>query len=111
MDLINSLVAADYTALNTLCLVGILPAAFRLASPAQSRPLRRKAALFQHVCCHSSMLMLRMVVMCQVRPSAVQPMLLFMGLCLQLRYWQHACRKRQGLHMHKSVSQLRFSGM
>ena len=70
LDLINSLVAADSTALNTLCLVGVLPAAFRLASPAQSRPLRRKAALFQHVCCHSSKLMLRMVVMCQARPSA-----------------------------------------
>ena len=37
LDLINSLVAADSTALATLCLVGILPAAFRLASPAQSR--------------------------------------------------------------------------
>ena len=68
LNLINSLVAADASALNALCLVGILPAVFRLSAPSQSRPLRRKAALFQHVCCHSSTLMLRMVVICQVFP-------------------------------------------
>ena len=66
MDLINSLVATDSAALNALCLVGMLPAISRLSGPMQSRPLRRKAALFQYVCCHSSVLMLRMVVLCQV---------------------------------------------
>ena len=68
MDLINSLVATDSAALNALCLVGILPAVFRLCGPTQPRPLRRKAALLQYVCCHSSVLMLRMVVLCQVYP-------------------------------------------
>ena len=66
MDLINSLTVTDTGLLNALCLLGVLPAVFRLSAPSHSRTLRRKAALFQHVCCHSSTLMLRLVIVCQV---------------------------------------------
>ena len=96
------MVATDAGALNALCLVGIIPAVFRLAGPGFQRFIRRKAALFQYVCCHGPAPILRLVIICQVRHllTLLQQLACMLSRTAPCKSFQRSIRRKAALFQY-----------
>ena len=66
LELANALVANNASAMETMCLVGVVPTVARFAAPSWARGIRLQAACFVQHLCRTSLATAQMFVACQV---------------------------------------------